>query len=77
VTATQIVVGETRFRRVDGHQPGRTWVRSYIAEPTEDVLRSVRRDAALSRLKNAHWDRLPDAVLEQCALIVSQVEQGS
>lgn len=53
VTATQIVCGNSRFRRIDGYAVGETgYIRCRLVEPTEEVVNQHRAQVVETSLHN-------------------------
>ena len=75
VTATQIIVGSERYRKVNGRRMGKsTWYSCWIKEATPEQVESItnqRRHLKLGRqLQDVRWKNLPRPVLEAVAAIV-------
>lgn len=79
VTATQIAVGETRYRRSDGHEMGcGTWVFSSLRqanpESVERIRTAERLRALSSRLAGISWRSLPLETLEKIVGLLPENE---
>ena len=73
VTKTQVVVGDSRYRKTDGRKIGkvssfgRTW---RIAQPTREALDRARREdlvSALIGLRKSNLEDVPTEQLERAA----------
>lgn len=66
VTPTQIVVGNTRYRRKDGHVVGGdTWSRHSLSEATPERVATVRRRVIAKSLAAVKWGGYELADLEK------------
>lgn len=66
VTATQIVVGNTRYRRKDGYVVGGgTWSRHSLREATPERVAAVRRRVIAENLATVKWKDYELADLEK------------
>lgn len=68
VTATQVIIGELRFRRSDGRRVGAdTWDRIRLLEATPERIAAIRRAALVMRIRRVSWKDQPDDVLSAVA----------
>lgn len=78
VTATQIIIGSTRFRRSDGHRmgEGNSWYSHWISEATPEAIEKanaeLRRRKLINDLREVDWRNQKTELLET----VWQVIQG-
>jgi len=74
-TATQIHIGNVKFRRTNGREVGGDrWHSADLREPTPDALAAVRlrehKARLLSKFRETRWGRLPLSVLEEIERMV-------
>lgn len=78
VTATQIHIGAIRYRRKDGQRiGGGTWCRDSIAEPTPDVVATIREKADRRAIGEVEWRFLPIEKVRAVLEIVRDVPKSA
>lgn len=83
VTATQILVGELRFRRRGGHTTGEHYYGSpWISAPeSEEQIEQIRLAAKQARyakhLKDTDWNKIKLPVLESVVELISKAADAA
>lgn len=77
VTATQIIVGSTKYRKSNGWKVGSSgWNSSYLREATPERVQEIaeqrRQIQIANKLVDVRWRQLPLSVLEQVSAILEQ-----
>lgn len=77
VTATQVIVGSEKYRKVNGRRIGDSgWNSHWLKEATPKLLESIayqKRHLALSRrLQDTRWAKLPLPLLEAVATVLDK-----
>lgn len=76
LTATQIVVGEHRFKRDSGWMIGGSrWETTWLQEPTPERLKLIALRKAVAELKHEAWEELDQAVVFQVVRILREHKQ--
>jgi hypothetical protein len=71
VTATQILVGQSRYRRSSGSPVGGDpWARNYLREATPECVAQVRQRSLAERLAKTKWSEYPLERLEAVAALL-------
>jgi hypothetical protein len=73
VTATQVVVGNSKYRKCNGYLVGGdSWSRHRIDEATPERVAKIRRATLAAKLAGTKWHELSLAELEKVVNLVKE-----
>lgn len=56
ITPTQIVIGQSKYRRADGRKIGDgSWERSYLLEMTDDIRETIEVERLAQLIQKTNW----------------------
>jgi hypothetical protein len=72
-TKTQIVIGNSKFRRSNGFPVGSdTWIRRHIEKPTAESRKRIKRARMVRLLNSVKWSEVSDAALSAIVKIAME-----